>query len=372
MRAAPRCLRASETNASIDQRTESAQVRIALDSSVGELGGVSRHLFDLGSGLQAAGADVFLSLPADAEPLHAAAREQGLPVCELGFGPRADIVHFHLADTFDRWAVARMVRYKPSARIVVTEHLPHSNTSDPNLPYGGTSPVKTAIKTMVKRHQLALVDRTILPSSGTVDFVSKRYRVGQRRLSIVHNGIPEPAEHLRPSWGGNRVISVGSLSVQKGFDVLTKAASLGTGWTVDIFGEGPSRASLEQLAVEQHSPVRFAGWADRTAMAIDRASVMCVPSRWEAFSYVALEAMWAELPIVASRVDGLTDLVVHGETGLLVEPDDEIALAAAISTLIENPTYARELGRQGRRRAAEHFSYQAMVDGVCSIYREVL
>jgi glycosyltransferase involved in cell wall biosynthesis len=339
---------------------------------VRELGGVSRHLLELASGLQAAGVEVFLSLPVDAEALHDAGRQRGLPISAPGFSKRADIVHFHLADTFDRAAGARMLRCKRSARIVVTEHLPHSNASDPGLPQGGTSRVKTAIKTILKRGQLGLVDRTIVLSSNCRAFVSKRYRFGEERLRLVHNGIPEPAQPCRSSWDGNRIVAVGSLSAQKGFDVLTRAAALGSGWRVEIFGDGFMRPRLEQLAADQGAPVRFAGWADRTEMAIDSACVMCVPSRWEAFPYVALEAMWAGVPIVASRVDGLTDLVVHGETGLLVEPDDEVALAEAISMLVADPKYAEQLGREGRRRAAEHFSYQAMIDGVHSVYREVL
>lgn len=344
-------------------------MRVTLDSSIRRLGGVSRHLFELACGLESEGLEVFLSLPRDAPDVRAAARERGLRVGDPG---RAEIVHFHLADTFDREATVRMLRSRPRARIVVTEHLPHCNGSDPALPYGGTSALKHRLKTILKRSQLGLVDRTILPSTGCLAFVSRRYRLGGRGLRLVPHGIPEPKQPFRSSWGGDRVTAVGSLEVQKGFDVLTRAAALGSGWKVDVYGEGPSRPALEQLAAAHGAPVRFGGWADRAEMAIETASVMCVPSRWEAFSYVALEAMWAGAPVVASRVDGLSDLVAHGETGLLVEPDDEVALAQAISTLVANPAYAERLGRGARRRASEHFSYRAMVEGVIRVYREVL
>ena len=100
--------------------------------------------------------------------------------------------------------------------------------------------------------------------------------------------------------------------------------------------------------------------------------MVCVPSRWEALPYLGLEAMWAGTPLVASRVDGLVDLIDQDETGLLVASGDHAALAIAISGLVAQPARAERLARAARTRVAERFSYQAMLEGVRDVYLEVL
>jgi hypothetical protein len=204
-------------------------VRVALDSSVRTLGGVSRHLIELASGLLARGLDIHLSLSADAGEVISFAEQHAIPVTVHGVDREVDIVHFHLANTFDRSATMRMVRRRGrGTRLVATEHLPHSNASDPMLPLGGTSTAKTAAKTVLKRAQLGLCDVTIVLSTGCLAFMTSRYRCSPDRLIVVHNGIPVPATPLPPSKEGAGVLALGSLSVQKGFDVLTRAAALGS------------------------------------------------------------------------------------------------------------------------------------------------
>jgi glycosyltransferase involved in cell wall biosynthesis len=95
-------------------------------------------------------------------------------------------------------------------------------------------------------------------------------------------------------------------------------------------------------------------------------------SRWEGFGLVFLEAMAAGKPVVATRVSAIPEVVVDGETGLLVPPEDPQALAGAIIRLCHDPSESRRLGNNGYRRVREHFTAGRLVDETLAVYWEVL
>jgi glycosyltransferase involved in cell wall biosynthesis len=98
-----------------------------------------------------------------------------------------------------------------------------------------------------------------------------------------------------------------------------------------------------------------------------RATVVVHPARWEGFGLAVLEAMLAGLPVVASRVSSLPELVVDGETGVLVQPDDPSALALGIARALEQ----RDLGDAGRERAHREFSVARMAERTAALYRRL-
>jgi glycosyltransferase involved in cell wall biosynthesis len=100
--------------------------------------------------------------------------------------------------------------------------------------------------------------------------------------------------------------------------------------------------------------------------------VFAMPSIWEGFGLVLLEAMAAGRPVVASRVATIPEVVVDGQTGLLVPAGDPLALAEAIARLAADPALARQLGEAGRDRLRRHFSIDKMVGDTELLYREVL
>ena len=100
--------------------------------------------------------------------------------------------------------------------------------------------------------------------------------------------------------------------------------------------------------------------------------VFAMPSIWEGFGLVLLEAMSAARPIVASRVATIPEVVIQGETGLLVPPGDPLALADALSQLADQPARARQLGQAGRERLRVHFSLEKMVGDTELLYRELV
>ena len=196
-------------------------------------------------------------------------------------------------------------------------------------------------------------------------------------FGIVHYGIaagPEPA----PPPPEPRLLAVGRLVPIKGFDTLLRAVAAARtevpGLTLELAGAGPEEDELRRLAAALglDETVRFLGPVSPIAPAYERALAAVVPSRGEGFGMVALEAMERGRAVVASRVGGLPELVVPGETGLLVPPDDLEALRAALVMVASDPAHTAELGAAGRRRALEHFPEERPAEQLDAIYRSAL
>jgi glycosyltransferase involved in cell wall biosynthesis len=166
------------------------------------------------------------------------------------------------------------------------------------------------------------------------------------------------------------LLAVSRLTHQKGMDVAIRALpQLPDDLVLVVLGEGPERGELERLArglgVEQR--VFLLGRVPDVAAWLQRAHVFVHPARWEGFGLGVLEAMLAGLPVVASNVSSLPELVVHGETGLLVPPDDAVALAAGVADALERS----ELGAAGIARARREFSVARMADRTAALYADL-
>jgi glycosyltransferase involved in cell wall biosynthesis len=338
-------------------------------------GGVWRHIEDLDRELRRLGHDVVVALRPEAEHLRASARESGLPVADLSrtITWRRCIWHAHLHDTFDRALAAAVIARRTIGPTVLTEHLPRTNASDDSLLPGPRRPFARRAKTVFKRAEFACTDAVIAVSPSSADFLTARYGVQRKRIDVVMNGIRRSNAPVisRPNDPTVRVVSVGSVIHQKGHDLLLRAAlSSRGGWQATVFGDGPLREPLARRAAADALPVTFSGWSDDIGGVLGRADVACLPSRWESFGYSALEAMNAGLPVVAADVDGLRDLVEPGVTGVLVPPDDEEALAAALDLLSSDADARRRMGEAARERASR-FTVERMADETAAVYRRV-
>jgi glycosyltransferase involved in cell wall biosynthesis len=361
-------------------------LRIVLAAPVRQGGGVWRHLQDLAGALAARGHKVRVALPDDAGALRHDA--VGLHLCSFERPPACDIWHLHLADTYDRSALSALTRARVRAGgTVITEHLPRTNASDVALGDDRRRHGAWTAKTLLKQAHYALSGLVVAPSAGAARFVQTRYGLGGGRVAVVANGIdPGPPPGSWPA-GPSRYLAVGALIRQKGFDVLVDAAAqAGEDWCVDVAGDGPHLESLRARAAaagpRPGNPgvpaaigdvrVRFVGQRNDISRRLDDATGLVAPSRWESSSYVALETMARARPVVATRVDGLDEIVVDGVTGLLVAPDDAGALAGALDLLAGRPDQARAMGLAGRRRLLECFTLDLMAARTESLYRRLL
>ncbi|MGH7567191.1 MAG: glycosyltransferase family 4 protein [Gemmatimonadota bacterium] len=200
------------------------------------------------------------------------------------------------------------------------------------------------------------------------------------RASVVYNGMPAPPGPVEvPAPFPPRLVCVGRLHAEKGFDVALAAADRLAGrWPdleVVVAGEGPARHELEAIARlgRLADRVSFPGWVapDDVHALLAGAAVVPVPSIHEGFGLVALEAALAARPVVASRVEGIPEVVLDGETGLLVPPGDAEALARAIGGLLEDPGRGTALGARARELAIERFGVERCVEGYIEVYERI-
>lgn len=141
-----------------------------------------------------------------------------------------------------------------------------------------------------------------------------------------------------------------------------------------IAGEGALRPALEAevKALKLEDRARFLGWRADGARVMAAYDIFLMPSLWEGFGLVMLEAMGQRLPIVGSAVSALPEVVVDGETGLLVPPRDVDGLAAALRLLLADAPLRKHMGLMGQERLETHFSIQKMVDETVALYEQLL
>jgi glycosyltransferase involved in cell wall biosynthesis len=195
---------------------------------------------------------------------------------------------------------------------------------------------------------------------------------------VIHNGMPVPralAPSAPPSVsGGLRIGAVGRLAEQKGLHTLIEALRSLPQCRLTLVGEGPERAALEDL-VHRYSlsdRVEFAGWASPPWTGTWSFDVLAMPSINEGFPLVIVEAMLASIPVVASTVGGIPEIVVPDSTGLLVPPGDPGALAQALRRLADDPQLRQDMGARCRSVALEQFTDKVMAARFEALYRELL
>jgi glycosyltransferase involved in cell wall biosynthesis len=198
-----------------------------------------------------------------------------------------------------------------------------------------------------------------------------------RTTVVIRNGV-DSGKSRPPEVrnGPPRIVSVGRLQAPK--DPLTLVRALGslrgTPFEADIVGEGPLRPTveleLERLGLD--ASVRLLGERRDVTSLLARSDVFVLVSRSEGLPLSVLEAMAVGLPVVASRVGGIPEVVVDGETGLLVLAEDAEQLAAALDRLLNDDALRRRLGEAGRTRVREHFDLDSVRRAHIDLYRREL
>jgi len=140
----------------------------------------------------------------------------------------------------------------------------------------------------------------------------------------------------------------------------------------DLAGQAAYRQQMEQLAAQRGVAVSFVGFQKNVAEWLIAGDIAVVPSHVEPLGNATLEAMSFALPVIGTRVGGIPEMVIHDQTGLLVEAKNPKQLSHAVSRLLEDAVLRRQLGEAGRARCESHFSLQAHTHAVLSEYQHVL
>jgi glycosyltransferase involved in cell wall biosynthesis len=286
-----------------------------------------------------------------------------------------DIVHLHGAKAgyVGRLAV-RGIEPRPAVLYTVHNHVLPRN-----------SLLKSALNTL-ERRLAPDTDRIIAVSDSLRREMCELQGVDDGRSVTIRNGIQGPApltrRFARAVLGceeDDRIViaCIGRMVPEKGVDVLIEAftilVSRGFDAELVLIGDGPMLSHYQNLAGKIGlARVRFLGEVPDAAQLLPGIDIAVSPSRQEGLGLVAIEAMLAGRPVIASEVGGLPEVIIHGETGLLVPPEDPVLLASSLCYLISREDVRERMGRLGSLRAQEHFSRHGMMRAVLSEYDAVM
>ena len=218
-----------------------------------------------------------------------------------------------------------------------------------------------------------LAHAQVAVSHGLARYLAETEGFAEESFEIVHYGVAAGAA-VPPYDGSPRLLTAGRLIPIKGHILLLRAFAAALEQVPElelhIAGRGPLEPALRALASELRlrGRIRFLGQVVPIQHALERASIVVVPSLGEGFGMIALEAMERARPVIAAAVGGLLDLVQDGETGLLVQPGAAEPLARAIVELAADPAKAARLGEAGRRRALSEFPEARAVERIERLY----
>jgi glycosyltransferase involved in cell wall biosynthesis len=339
--------------------------------------GGPEHVLTLGQELAAAGWAVLVACPPG--ELVERCRDKDLPVSTLAMGGRgwasapiqlrqlarrwrAGIVHSH-----GLRAGALVRRARTSAPQIHTHHLDGWFTASP-------------LRVVVHRLELRALSRTvplqIAVSNSVAEFLTDQAGADSRRIRVVPNGIQPLPVLTRSTPSGRRVGVLARLTQSKGVDIaiLALATPSGRQLTLNVGGSGPELATLVDLAYSAGvgDRVNFWGEVSDRAQFFAACDLAWVPSRAEPFGLSACEAMSSGLPVIASRVGGLAEILDPPRAGLVVGPANPAALASVSAGLLaDHPRYA-ELSAAGPDRIRRRFSAARMGALTRGVYREVI
>jgi predicted dehydrogenase/glycosyltransferase involved in cell wall biosynthesis len=353
-----------------------ARSRLVLLTESPAPSGVGEHMLTLAEGLRDTHDVVVAATPASG--LLARARARGLTVKALRpddaddlprwlARSRPDLVHVHAGIGWEGHASARAAR-DGGARVIRTEH----------LPYLLTEPADRA----AHRDGLAHVDRLIAVSDAVAD---SHRAIEPDRLATIPNGVAPPRAPtasravLRRRWAlgdGPVLLMAARFATQKGHDLLLAAMpairAAHPCVTLLLAGEGPLHRDIARAIAAQDlaGSVRMLGQRGDLPDLMAAADLLVLPSRFEGLSLVALEAMAAGLPVVASDAPGNTEMIDHGRSGWLAPAGDAAGLAATVIDALADRDRLHAVAVAAGERQRERYDAVRMIRDTAAIYAE--
>lgn len=292
----------------------------------------------------------------------------------------ADVAHAH---TWYADMAGLLIRTLHRIPLVVTLH-----SMEPLRPWKvdqlGTGYL---LSTWIEKTAVEAADRVIAVSARMREDILQHFDVDPARVVVIHNGI-DPDRYRRTErrealqrLGVKEpyVLFVGRITDQKGiFDLLQASASLPPGVQVVLCASAPDTPEIEERLRRAVAGRPGVLWipamlpVEEVIELYSHAAVFCCPSVYEPFGLINLEAMACETAVVASAVGGILEVVEDGVTGRLVPPGRPDALAATLTEVLGDPERRRAMGRAGRRRVEERFSWASVAERTEALYAEAI
>lgn len=347
------------------------------------LAGAENHLMILLAGLREQGIDarmlLWVSADNQADDIVKEAQRRSIPierwVMPGNFAPgfflklvrylrqqKPDIVHTHLVQA-ETYAI-------PAAKLAGVPHVINSSHNDDPF---RRHPIFRLRSWILWR----LTDKGIAISDTIRRFLIEVEGAHPEQIQTIYYGFT-PLPIQKEETGVKLIGSVCRLVPQKGIayalDAVAKLTPEYPNLHYMIVGDGALRSTLELQAKNLgiSDRVQFLGWRKDAKELMARFDIFLAPSLWEGFGLVFLEAMAQSVPIVASRVSAVPEVVEDGKTGILVPPRDPDSIASAIKNLLDNPELAKKMGEAGRERLTTTFTPQRMIEQTVTLYAEVM
>lgn len=320
-------------------------------------GGIGRHMKQLQAGLAAQGLESVVAPPVRVRPGSVAA-----VIAQLRRG-KFDLVHCH---GFQGGAVGRTAAAMCRLPAIVTIH----NTLQVS---GAARGCARAAEGMLRRR----TSYWVAVSGYLRNYAWNVLGVPDDRTEVIVNGVDAPPE--LPPWHAGPVVGiVARLIPSKGVDTFLRAVQLLRPEVPElkavVVGDGPAKHELKYLTrkLGLENTVEFLGYCDDVPSVLKRMSVFVLPTRSEGLGLSVLEAMAMGVPVVATAVGGVPELVSHQHTGLLVGTEDFGAVARSVRRLLRDRELAEALRGAAFYQVAREFSTQRMIDRTLDVYRRVI
>lgn len=342
----------------------------------GEIGGAQSHVLALLQGLH--GRQHLMLACGDEGWLTTQARQLGvdctvIPELVHPIRPHRDMAAFRAVRALiKKWQPTVVHAHSSKAGIIArlaaaSSGIPcvftaHGWAFQPSYPW-----MRRKIALLCERVVASLVRDPIICVSRFDRDLALRHHFPAAQIRVVPNGLadvelPESPADRAPG----RVVMVARFAAPKDYVTLVRAAALVPQITLELIGEGPDQEAVRRLVAELGLADRchFTGTVEDVPRRLLEAGIFVLSSRTEGLPVCIIEAMRAGLPVVASAVGGIPELVDHGVSGILVPPADAAALAESLNKLIQDPVLARTMGRAGRQRFLDHFQHATMLTAI--------
>ncbi|EMT39197.1 glycogen synthase (ADP-glucose) [Thermoanaerobacter thermohydrosulfuricus] len=292
----------------------------------------------------------------------------------------SDILHCHTWYTFMAGFLAKKLYDKP---LVVTVHSlePLRPWKEEQLGNG------YKLSSWMERTGIEAADRVIAVSQGSKEDILKYYNIPEEKVEVIYNGIDlnqyqkTDRNIARQKYGieGKYILFVGRISRQKGITHLIDAVKyLPKDIKVVLCASSPDTQEVLEEVEQKVKLYDNIIWINKMVEKEEiielysNAEVFACPSVYEPFGIINLEAMACKTPVVASATGGIKEVVVHEETGFLVEPGNPEELAKYINILLNNKDLAIKFGENGRKRVEEMFSWESIAKKTYEMYKDVI